>query len=530
MTPRSVRTGAAVAAAAVLLVAGCGNRVPHDRVVAVGNGYGPVNAQQAEQSVDAAADATAAVPGAGQPAPGGAVAPGAPTAGTPAVPQAGSGGRPSAPGSQQQTPGQQPQAAGSAPCAQPLSPIVLGQTLASSGLVGAAIAGIRTGLAVWAKDVNTRGGVECHPVQLIQLDDASDPARVTANWNTIKARGAVAMVGAGVPIAIAALRSAAERDGIPVVGGDVTAVDWTQSPLLFPTGGAPLTAYDGATAEAAQVAMQKDGKVKAGLIYCVEASICTSIKSNFAKSVERSAGATLGPIQAASLTQPDFSSECQTMKAAGVNVLFYALDGSAIIRATRSCASLNYFPTTATGAIGVSAAASADQGVRRNGAFLGSGVAPYTAADLPSVQAFRDAMGRYAASSAVDQQTLLGWASGKLFEAALKNVSAKARAGDVTTAVILDGLAAVKNEKLAGLSPGATFTRGQPAKLIDCYYPLRLEDKGFSSPLGGKAACFNGNKIQVGTVADSGSPAASTRAPRGSPDVAQGASSGELRR
>jgi branched-chain amino acid transport system substrate-binding protein len=42
-------------------------------------------------------------------------------------------------------------------CAQPPAPVVLGQTLATSGLVGATIGGLRNGLAVWAKDINARG-------------------------------------------------------------------------------------------------------------------------------------------------------------------------------------------------------------------------------------------------------------------------------------------------------------------------------------------------------------------------------------
>src|SRR5690606_28420158 len=105
--------------------------------------------------------------------------------------------------------------------------------------------------------------------------------------------------------------------------------------------------YDGGVIDAARVA---EGPRKAGLFYCVEASICTGLKNNFPKSAER-AQAALGPIAATSLTQPDYTSECQTMKAAGVNTLFLGLDGSASIRAARSCASLNYFPTISMGAI-----------------------------------------------------------------------------------------------------------------------------------------------------------------------------------
>ena len=43
------------------LVAGCGgNRVNHDRVVAVGNGYGPAASDENKSLIQAAADAAAA--------------------------------------------------------------------------------------------------------------------------------------------------------------------------------------------------------------------------------------------------------------------------------------------------------------------------------------------------------------------------------------------------------------------------------------------------------------------------------------
>ena len=506
------RTRGMIAAAAVslALVAGCGNRVDHDAVVAVGNGYGPVDAERDNSAVvpGAVTDPGAVVPGVVDP---GAVAPGAVAPGAVAP-----GATPAAGGTATTAPGTKPGTApgttvgGTTPgastaCTQQLAPVVLGQTLASSGLVGAAIAGLRTGLAVWAKDINARGGVQCHPVQLIQLDDASDPARVSANWNQlIHDRGAVALVGGGVPIAIAALRTSAERDKVPVVGGDVTAVDWVQSPYLFPTGGTPLTSYDGGLIDAAKIAK---GPLKAGIFYCVEASICTSLKNNLPKSAER-AGAALGPVTAVSLTQPDFTSECQTMKAAGVNIIFFGIDGSASIRAARSCASLNYFPTIATGAIAVSTAAAADAGLRRNNMFLGTGVVPYTTTDTPGIKAFHEGMKRYAPSTLEGQQELLGWAAGKLFEAALAKVATKARAGTVTTEMILEGLWSLKGEKLDGLSPGATFTKGSPAKSIDCYYGLRLDDKGFGAPNGSKPVCYGvDKKLESGAAAPASVPA-----------------------
>nr|MBA3744180.1 hypothetical protein [Sporichthya sp.] len=66
------RTRATIAAAAVslALVAGCGNRVDHDAVVAVGNGYGPVDAERDNSGAivpGAITDPGAVVPGAVDP-------------------------------------------------------------------------------------------------------------------------------------------------------------------------------------------------------------------------------------------------------------------------------------------------------------------------------------------------------------------------------------------------------------------------------------------------------------------------------
>lgn len=474
---------------ALLLVTACGgSRVDHASVVAAGNGGSPTVEPAAAQ---VAAPAVAAPVAAGEPV-AGRPAPVAATAVTVAAP--GKSATKAEPVVAKPAAASAPKVAAAAAAAEPacpqkLAPIILGQTLAASGLVGAAIAGLRTGVAVWAQDINARGGIDCHPIQVYQLDDGSDPSRVSANWNQLmKVKGAIACLGCGEPIPIAALRTAAERDKIPVVGGDNTAVDWFQSPWLFPAGGAPLASYSGAYVDAAKIV----GKgAKAGLLYCVEASICTDLKNNHANGVKR-AGLELAPTKAVSLTQPDFTAECQAMKEDDVKVLFLGLDGSASTRVARSCISLGYKPTIATGAIAVSQQAAVDPNLRTLGTFLGTGIAPFTEVAAPPVAAFVAGMARYAPGAAVEQQAMLGWAAGKLFEAAMSKVADKARAGDVTTAIVLDGLWQLKDEKLGGLSPGATFVKGSPAKYVDCYYGLELGPKGFSSPTGPKPVCYGG--------------------------------------
>ncbi len=220
-----------VVSSVALLLAGCGSTVDEAELAAAGNGGGTdgaaVAAPEAVSGVDPAIDAGA---GGTVPAAGAITDPGTAAVGTTATTAPGTvttdvakpgkdGANAAAAGA-----GTGPVVAtgANAPCAKTLSPIRLGQTMAVSGVVGAAIQGMRPGTAAWAAAVNARGGIQCHPVELIQLDDGSDPSKVSANYNTlVKQRGVVAIVAAGVPITFKAMQTSAERDKFPIVGGDL---------------------------------------------------------------------------------------------------------------------------------------------------------------------------------------------------------------------------------------------------------------------------------------------------------------------
>jgi branched-chain amino acid transport system substrate-binding protein len=478
-------------AAGLALLAGCGTQVDDDRIEAVGNGYSAQVAATAPQTTaltgatdtTGAAVAPATVPGAGTTtATGTAAAPA--TGGTQTT--SGATGPSAKPAAGAPVPAVATGATGAQPCARQLAPIVLGQTLATSGLIGSTVGNTRQGLAIWAQAVNARGGVQCHPVQVISLDDGSDSARVASNWNTLKSRGMVAMVGAAEPITMGSLRAAAERDRIPVIGGDLVDTAWFESPWVFPQGVHPYSTFDGSLYEAAKAT---PGAKTAGLVYCVEASICTNIKNNFPKSAGI-AGLNVGLTKAVSLTQSDFTAECQAMKDAGVDVLWLALDGSANTRLGRSCDRIGYKPQLSTNALGVPPAVSEDPLLSKATVYLASATVPFSTSDTPGAAEFAAAAKRYAPSFKLDQSVMMGWSAGKLFEAALAKVADKARSGDVTTQLILDGLYQLKSEKLQGLSPGVTFVQGKPATAPRCYYALLLNTSGVTAPLGSKVRCL----------------------------------------
>jgi branched-chain amino acid transport system substrate-binding protein len=375
-----------------------------------------------------------------------------------------------------------------APCTKALGPVVIGQTSPSSGIIGASTFNMRAGLALWARAVNAAGGVQCHPVQLYQMDDAADPARVTSNLDDlVNNKHAIAIVGAGVPTTFAAAKRFAEQNKVPFVGGDMIEAGWFSSPWIFPQGGGPLAAYAGATKEAAE----KAGTKKVGLIYCVEAAICGTINENF-EAMAKASGLEVVLRKVSSITSPDYTAECQALKAAGAQAVFVALEGSGDARFARSCLSLGYAPPAATSALSVSAEAALDPNFRKLGVFLGTGNAPYQADDTPGGRLFTAAYDTFAPGSSIDQNTISQWTSGKLFEKAVANVFQEARSGPITREMVLDGLWKMKNEKLNGLTPGVTFNENAPPKQNDCYALLNLTPTGYTAPKGSKFDCFAG--------------------------------------
>jgi branched-chain amino acid transport system substrate-binding protein len=503
---RTARPGrvAAVAGlmALVIPLSGCGTRMSGDKIAAADGSA--IQAAAVRDATTAGADTGAGVapndPAAAVAAPAAAAAGVAPAAGAvsagtgtaPAATGTTAGAKaptakvPSAKGNGAAAGGTTAATAANALCTKILDPVVIGQTSPSSGIIGASTFNMRAGLALWARAVNAAGGIQCHPVQLYQMDDAADPARVTSNLNDlVNNKKAIAIVGAGVPTTFGAAKRFAEQNKVPFVGGDMIEAGWFSSPYIFPQGGGPLAAYAGAIKEAALKANTK----KVGLVYCVEAAICGTINENF-EAMAKASGLEVVLRKVSSITSPDYTAECQALKAAGAEAVFVALEGSGDARFARSCLSLGYAPPSATSALSVSAEAALDPNFRKLGVYLGTGNAPYQADDTIGGRLFKAAYDKFAPGSSIDQNTVSQWTSGKLFEKVIANVYQQARAGSITRAMVLEGLSMIKNEKLDGLAPGITFNKNAPPSQNNCYALLNLTTAGYTAPKGSKFFCF----------------------------------------
>jgi branched-chain amino acid transport system substrate-binding protein len=485
--PRPVRTSRvlALALAAVLLLAACGTRLSRSEVRAAAGG-GTVTLS--EQSIDrlkavvadlvrpapdraAATDASAGAAVQAAPRPVRAV-----TASSRSAPAATSSVRPD------------PHAVASAPstaCTGSGVPLRIGQIGNFSGLAGPITAAARTGLAAWVASVNARGGLACHPVVLYSVDDGQDSSKAAAAVQSLTEDKKVqALVGVFSVVSFNGLLSGVNRAKIPVIGGDLAGFSWNSEPYLFPQGAGLRDVVRGGLQQAVA-----DGLTKLALLYCVEADVCTTDAKVIPEEMTKAGGSIVysAPV---SLTQTDFTAQCQNAKNAGAQGLRVAADGSTMSRVAQSCAALGYHPKMIGINVAISPAQAADPTIRQNTLLVSSANAPWTLDDTPGQSEFRAALKQYAPALTPGPGAMAAWASGKLFQAAVDRLGPEARTQPVTTAMILAGLGMIKNETLGGLAPPITFTPNQQAApRLNCVWIELLTTAGWTTPRGSRPLC-----------------------------------------
>ena len=479
----------AIGTCAVVLLAGCGTRADEAEIQA-GAGGGPVPLPES-----VIAELQGAVP----------VAPGAPVVGSPtgAVPRvpagepgarpgtapsvavgtanAPNGGRPAG-----ANPSAQAQSAVAATCATKGAPVNIGQVGTYSGVTGSISAPGRTALAVWAQDVNARGGLACHPVTIYNRDDGGDPSRSAALvQEVVTQHKVVALVGSTVAFSVSGFRSAVEAAKVPAIGGELIAPEWHESAWMFPQGASIGDQIVGMIKHGVEA-----GKTKLAYLYCVEVGACTYMDKIVKAGGAKQAGAEVVYSSAISITQTDFTAQCQNAKNAGAEQIALGMDGSAMIRLARSCAALGYKPLFSGVGGTISPGQATDALLRSFNLATATSVAPWVLDDTPGLKAYQAALKRYAPGMASDGASVSVWTSAALLEKAVALAGDAARTGPLTTALIVAGLGKLKNETLGGLTGPLTYKPGQAkAPSSRCLFYELLTPQGWTAPRGSKQIC-----------------------------------------
>ena len=518
----SRRSLAAVLAAVALVSAGCGSREIK------GNGdqaAAPAAAQPSTPGSDlsAASPAPAESPAGTPAAPdgaatAGAVNPSGTSAGTPSVNQspgaANGGGSPAATTPRSATaqataaaqspgakPGAEPSRSGGAapapgapgkpgpapaapavPGSAGCSPITIGTVGTFSGVVGQAMAGVGKAVQAWVTATNARGGLNCRQIKYFLEDDGADPNRHRAVVQKfVEERGVIAFVGNNAPFSGFSSIDYINQKKIPVVGGGgVEPWYYGKSPYFFPqaSGGDLMTSV---AMGSAQILAKPQGKTKVGVIACIETQICGTA-NDLAPKVAAEYGLEVVYRGRASITQPDYTSICLSAQSAGVEILYTVVDGNTTHRVAKSCTSVGFKPTYLSPLVGIQDDYKGDPNL--DGAIGGFNILPWFYRDGPGIKEYQDTLRQFAPDLPFTTSTVTGWTASKLFELVAKNLPEPP-----TSQAILQSLWKVKNNDLGGLTHPLTFTEGQTAPEVVCYWPVVVQGGRWSSPTNGQRTC-----------------------------------------
>jgi branched-chain amino acid transport system substrate-binding protein len=335
-------------------------------------------------------------------------------------------------------------------------------------------------LQVWVKWVNAHGGLSGHPVQVISADDQSNPStNLSLTQQMVQQNHVVAFLDNTEPLTATANVNYLTQQGIPEVGGDLVSQTWNQYPIMFPQG----TAINDLILNGINAA-KLSGDSKLGLLYCVETPDCTNEYTQLFTNGGAQKAA-LNPVYSAqiSLTQPDFTVECQQAQSAGVQILALGADANSLERLASNCNALGYHPQYFASSLEVVDSLKSDPLL--NGLIAPIGDFPWFAGSTASSAAYLQAIQQYDPSLATSAGTSQMWAAGALLAQAIASLNG----GAVTSANIIKALDTIQNNNLGGLAPPLSFTAGQPAPSASCYFVVQIKSGAWTAPKGDGPIC-----------------------------------------
>jgi branched-chain amino acid transport system substrate-binding protein len=378
------------------------------------------------------------------------------------------------------TPGEAGTAA--AACTGQEKPIVIATVGQQTGLVGSLITTGTIAVKAWAARTNAEGGLHCHQVKYLIADDGGDPSRHQALVRQmVEQEGAIAFVYMDNPLTGQASVDYLTQHRIPVIG-DSTSEDWFyDSPVYFPQSSTGTQMVIAGFALAGQVAAARN-EINLASVACLEVPGC-ALPQQLAPEQSKRFGMNLVYKAEASLAQPDYTAMCQNAQQAGAQLFFSWFDGGSSRRIARSCNSIGYHPVYFT--TGNAATVDMGQDPLMEGMYVGFPVRPWMDTASPAIADYQATLAKYAPGVPPDPSTVIGWTAAKLFEVGAANISA-----NPTSEEILQGLWTVHDNDLGGLTYPLTFTEGQNAPKVVCYYQVQVHDRGYITPNGGERTCI----------------------------------------
>ena len=378
------------------------------------------------------------------------------------------------------TPSSTAASTGSSTAAATGAPIVIGSICSCSGVQAAQFGDASKVITAWANSVNASGGINGHPVKMISLDDAQNPATSLQDVKQLVEQDHVMAIVSDLSLVDASWAKYVTQKGIPVVGGASPETTFGQYPDFFPSGGTLITLAAGTIVSA-------QGKKNLGVLYCAESPVCAQIVP-LAQLSGSLVGLKITP-QKISATAPSYASNCLSLKSAGVDSLYVADNGPIAQRVVSGCAQQGYKPALVDNVTSVTNAILTDPNWAGT-KLVATNANPYDSS-LPAIKAFQDAVNKYypglTHTSGWAYDDIYPWTAGALFQAAAKagNLGPTSTPADVTKA-----LYTLKNETLGGLQPPISYNAGQVA-FTPCWFTEQVSGGQFASLNGDKPTCLS---------------------------------------
>jgi len=338
-------------------------------------------------------------------------------------------------------------------------------------------------IVAWAKWVNSKGGINGHPIKLIQKDNKGDQAvAVSQVKEMVEQDKVVAFVSNQDGSLNSGYADYLKEKNIPVLGGSIFTLDpWVSNPMFYPQG---VTAIPSITALVAIA--KKAGYKKLGSLACSEASQCAAANA-LVKGLTASGGLDYAYGGLVSSTAPDYTANCLAAKDAGADILMLLIptadEGNKI---ANDCARQNYKPGWIIPGEAIGAGYLENKAF--NNTFNAAGVQPWFSKD-PSMKDFHAAMKKYTdINFKTAEEPLLApdaWVSGLMLQRA---VELSGVTGVPTSADILAGLAKFDNETLGGLAGGLSY-KDLENKNQGCYFTIQIKKQKFTLPDGVTPSC-----------------------------------------
>jgi branched-chain amino acid transport system substrate-binding protein len=358
--------------------------------------------------------------------------------------------------------------------------VTIGNIGEYSGAVGASLYTGQPMAQVVAKWLNAHCGLNGHRINIITVDDGSNPARYQQlAQQMVETQHVMAFMGNLVPLSATGAQAYLDGKGVPIIGGDGLMPVWFQDANMYYAGPDLASQVLGG----GKIANQQ-GKTKVAVLYCGEAEPCRTAQQAWLSSAAAATGEQVVYTAQVSLAQPDFTSECLQAQSHGATALSLALDANSLQRLTRSCLQQGYHPVFLGFSLELTGSSAQDSDM--NGMVATVPSFPFPANDLPGENDYHQAIRQYApnigdGSTATSEM----WISGLELQAAGAHLSA-----NPTLAELLNGLYNIKNETFGGLVAPTTFVKGQAGvHSPPCYFVLSIQGGKFVAPNGSKQTC-----------------------------------------